>query len=172
MPSLSSAVIVLAAKELVRVCLCLTVWSCALQSPFAVSKNGDNDVLTLNVNAITPAILAVKDKDGHPELAEFVANPTGVTLGVEITTNWFADGGAAVAIGPLGAAHTARVQSCCVNHMHDPTAMRHVNLGAKAVLAPLAAAPTRRLSRKLQATAYIPRPVPKAVMQTPKRRYY
>jgi hypothetical protein len=77
--------------------------SCALQSPFALTKNGDKDVLTLNVNAAAPAVLAAKDKDGHPELAQFVAGPAGSTLGVEITSDWFADGGAAVAVGPFGA---------------------------------------------------------------------
>ena len=68
-----------------------------------MTKNGDKDVLTLNVDAAAPAVLAAKDKDGHPELAQFLAGPAGSTLGVEITSDWFADGGAAVAIGPLGA---------------------------------------------------------------------
>ena len=77
--------------------------SCALQSPFAVTKNGDKDVLTLNVNAAAPAVVAAKDKEGHPELAQFVAGPAGSTLAVEITADWFADGSAAVAIGPQGA---------------------------------------------------------------------
>jgi hypothetical protein len=71
----------------------------ALQSPFAVTNDAGKDVLTLNVDAVTPAVLAVKDKDGHPELAQFAARPAGSVLGLTITADWFADGSGAVVFG-------------------------------------------------------------------------
>jgi hypothetical protein len=95
-----------------------TLCSNALQSPFAVGKTGDKDVLTLNVNAVTAAVLAVKDKDGHPELAQFAAKPAGSTLSVEITTDWFADGGAAVAIGFQGAATSLQCRCILIGHAY------------------------------------------------------
>lgn len=61
-------------------------------------------MLALSISSVTSAVAAAVDKDGHPELGQLATKlATGpATLGVSVTADWFADGGAAVSVGFAG----------------------------------------------------------------------